>query len=101
MNSNLFRAETESPVGVLTIVTSDAGLRAILWPDDDPKRVRLEAAIDDPTHPVVAAVVVQLGEMPNQPKQKRLTRTPSQQPDRSVALGAVLVAEINNKASIA
>ncbi len=62
MNSNLFRAETESPVGVLTIVTSDAGLRAILWPDDDPKRVRLEAAIDDPTHPVVAAVVVQLGE---------------------------------------
>ena len=30
-----------SPVGILTLVASDAGLAAILWENDDPSRVRL------------------------------------------------------------
>ena len=31
----------ESPLGLLTLVGSDAGLRAILWADDDPARAGL------------------------------------------------------------
>ncbi len=30
----LYSAVTDSPVGALTIVASDRGLRAILWPTD-------------------------------------------------------------------
>ena len=62
MSSNLFSTVFESPVGLLTIVAGDAGVRAVLWPDDDPKRVRPADTSDDPAHPVVAAVVVQLAE---------------------------------------
>ncbi len=60
MNSTLFSTIVESPVGALTIVASDDGLRAILWPDDDPTRVRLTDTIDDPSHPVVAMAAGQL-----------------------------------------
>jgi len=35
-----------SPVGELTLVASAAGLRAILWPDERPGRVRLDEATD-------------------------------------------------------
>ena len=31
-----------TPVGALTLVASDVGLAAILWENDDPRRVRLE-----------------------------------------------------------
>lgn len=51
----------DSPVGPLTIIASDAGLRAILWPDED-TRISVGATRDDATHPIVAASVVQLGE---------------------------------------
>ncbi len=60
MNSTLFSATVQSPVGALTIVASDAGLRAILWPDDDPARVRVADPIDEPSHPVVAMTAHQL-----------------------------------------
>ena len=36
--------EFASPVGSLTLVASDAGLRAILWPGDDPGRAGLAGA---------------------------------------------------------
>ena len=62
MSSQLFSTVVDSPVGVLTIVASDDGLRAILWPDDDPSRVRLAETIEDPTHPVIAAAAGQLAE---------------------------------------
>ena len=62
MSSGLFSSVVDTPVGVLTIVASDAGVRAVLWPDDDPKRVRSGDAVDDPPHPVVAATVSQLQE---------------------------------------
>jgi len=62
MSSQLFSTVVDSPVGALTIVASDDGLRAILWPDDDPSRVRLAETIEDPSRPVIAATVVQLVE---------------------------------------
>ena len=34
-----------SPVGTLTLIASDAGLVAVLWPDDHPGRVRLGEAM--------------------------------------------------------
>lgn len=55
-----------SPVGPLTLVASDEGLRAVLWPGDDPARVPTAteavpvAAPGD--HPVLAATAVQLDE---------------------------------------
>ena len=42
-----------SPVGLLTLIASDAGLRAVLWENDRPGRVRLDAAVDEPDHPVL------------------------------------------------
>jgi methylated-DNA-[protein]-cysteine S-methyltransferase len=62
MTIPLFRAVVASPVGPLTLVASDVGLRAVLWPDDDPMRVRLAVSSDDPAHPVVAAAAAQLEE---------------------------------------
>ena len=60
----LYSAVTDSPVGVLTIVASDRGLRAILWPtdtdSDNDGRVPIGSATDDPEHPVVAATIDQL-----------------------------------------
>lgn len=50
-----------SPVGELTLVASDAGLRAVLWPDDAPDRVRFELPLhESATHPVLVAAAVQL-----------------------------------------
>lgn len=62
MNNPLFSTVIDSPVGALTIVASDGGVRAILWPDDDPARVRLDDTTDDSAHPVIAATVRQLSE---------------------------------------
>ena len=58
----LYRTSTDSPVGTLTLVASDAGLVAVLWPDDAPGRVRLAAAEERADHPVLARAVTQIGE---------------------------------------
>ncbi len=59
----LARAVVDSPIGPLTLVASDAGLRAILWPDEATGRVPLSGAIDDrPDHPVLVAAAGQLEE---------------------------------------
>ena len=50
----------ESPVGTLTLVASDAGLVAVLWPDDDPSRVRLGPLVDDADHPILREASAQL-----------------------------------------
>ena len=50
----------DSPVGRLTLVASDRGLAAILWPDDDPRRVRLGPLAEDPDHPILAETERQL-----------------------------------------
>ncbi len=52
----------ESPVGRLTLVASDQGLVAVLWPDDDPKRVRVGEPVDDPDHPLLIQARRELSE---------------------------------------
>lgn len=52
----------KSPVGDLKLVASDKGLAAILWPNDDPKRVRLSPLTEDHRHPVLKETERQLGE---------------------------------------
>ncbi len=49
-----------SPVGELTLVASDRGLVAILWPDDDPARVKLEERQRDPEQAILVATAHQL-----------------------------------------
>lgn len=49
-----------SPVGSLTLVASDDGLVAVLWENDDPKRVPLGALIEDINHPVLTETESQL-----------------------------------------
>lgn len=51
-----------SPVGRLTLVASDAGLAAVLWENDDPKRVPLPIAGEDAQHPVLRKAERQLQE---------------------------------------
>ncbi|WP_395746014.1 methylated-DNA--[protein]-cysteine S-methyltransferase [Prosthecobacter sp.] len=49
-----------SPVGRLTLVANDRGLAAVLWEDDDPKRVRLGDLQENKTHPVLVETERQL-----------------------------------------
>lgn len=51
-----------SPVGDLTLVANDRGLVAVLWPDDDPARVRLPAMQDHADHPVLMQARAQLAD---------------------------------------
>jgi methylated-DNA-[protein]-cysteine S-methyltransferase len=63
MSETLYRAIVDSPVGPLTLLASDAGLRAVLWDVDDEARVRVSARIvDRPDHEVLAAAARQLDE---------------------------------------
>ncbi|MCI4589187.1 methylated-DNA--[protein]-cysteine S-methyltransferase [Sphingobium sp. BYY-5] len=50
----------QSPVGALPLVASDMGLVAILWPDDNPSRVRLGRMEERPDHPVLVEAQAQL-----------------------------------------
>jgi len=51
-----------SPVGALTLVASERGLAAILWEDDDPRRVPLSPLVEDVVHPVLLETERQLTE---------------------------------------
>ena len=51
-----------SPVGELTLIASDRGLAAILWPDDDPRRVPLDEPFHDDAHPILLDTERQLNE---------------------------------------
>jgi methylated-DNA-[protein]-cysteine S-methyltransferase len=51
-----------SPVGELKLVASDKGLVAVLWPNDNPRRVRLDATVADEQHPVLVETERQLRE---------------------------------------
>lgn len=50
----------QSPVGVLTLVTSDSGLRAVLWENDTPRRVPLPTLTENPEHPILLETERQL-----------------------------------------
>jgi methylated-DNA-[protein]-cysteine S-methyltransferase len=53
----------ESPVGLLDIIASDDGIRAILFGPEDALRVPLvDQLIEDPDHPVVSVAARQLDE---------------------------------------
>jgi methylated-DNA-[protein]-cysteine S-methyltransferase len=52
----------KSPVGALTLVASDQGLCAILWPKDNPNRVRLPELTRDDDHPVLRKAEKELAE---------------------------------------
>lgn len=57
-----FTKTMASPVGVLTLIARDAGLSAVLWENDDPKRVRVGELIAAPEHPVLIQAERELGE---------------------------------------
>jgi methylated-DNA-[protein]-cysteine S-methyltransferase len=52
----------DSPVGKLTLVATDDGLAAILWENDDPRRVPLTISAEAPDHPVLVDAAGQLRE---------------------------------------
>lgn len=51
-----------SPTGKLKLVASDKGLVAILWENENPRRVRLDELREDPSHPVLCKTERQLEE---------------------------------------
>ncbi len=63
-DETLYETTTDSPVGTLTLVASDAGLRAVLWQIEREHRVRLGAVEGGPVDPngVLEAATTQLGE---------------------------------------
>jgi methylated-DNA-[protein]-cysteine S-methyltransferase len=50
----------DSPLGPLKLVASDSGLAAILWKDENPRRVLLGDLVEDPEHPVLVETERQL-----------------------------------------
>jgi methylated-DNA-[protein]-cysteine S-methyltransferase len=52
----------QSPVGRLKLVASARGLAAILWENDDPKRVRLSPPVEDKNNPVLLETERQLND---------------------------------------
>lgn len=52
----------DSPVGVLTLIASDAGLVAILWENDDPDRVRLGPVVEQADHAILERAERQLAQ---------------------------------------
>jgi methylated-DNA-[protein]-cysteine S-methyltransferase len=51
-----------SPLGCLKLVASEKGLAAILWENDDPRRIHLELTHEDNKHPVLRLAERQLSE---------------------------------------
>jgi hypothetical protein len=52
----------DSPVGLLRLVASNAGLAAVLWENDNPRRVRLVDQVKDNGHATLVEVERQLAE---------------------------------------
>lgn len=50
----------KTPVGELKLVANDRGLVAVLWENDDPARVKLPAAEENPRHPILKQAEQQL-----------------------------------------
>jgi methylated-DNA-[protein]-cysteine S-methyltransferase len=59
---NLVYKIIESPIGKLKLVASGKGLVAILWEDDNPRRVRLSQLEEDEKHPILVETEQQLSE---------------------------------------
>jgi methylated-DNA-[protein]-cysteine S-methyltransferase len=67
-NCNLKRNNTmtyvykfiDSPLGQLKLIASDKGLAAVLWENDDPRRVRLGPLVEDPDNRLLKEAEKQL-----------------------------------------
>ncbi|MES2961292.1 MAG: methylated-DNA--[protein]-cysteine S-methyltransferase [Pseudomonadota bacterium] len=57
-----FYKTTKTPVGNLKLIVSNQGLAAILWENDDPKRVRFAKLEENKTHPILLKCEKQLQE---------------------------------------
>src|SRR5258706_5508863 len=57
-----FYKTMKSPVGELKVVGSDKGLTAILWENDNPRRVRLDPLSEDKNHPMLLEAEHQLND---------------------------------------
>lgn len=62
MIESLSSTVIDSPVGELTLVASDVGLRAVLWPGDRPQRVAHADTVANPSHPMLVMATTQLAE---------------------------------------
>jgi methylated-DNA-[protein]-cysteine S-methyltransferase len=62
MEATLACKTMKSPVGEITLVASGKGLVAILWENDDPKRVRLSPMEENDKHLVLLEAERQLNE---------------------------------------
>jgi methylated-DNA-[protein]-cysteine S-methyltransferase len=60
--TQFFFKQVGSPVGVLRLYASEAGLAAILWENENPRRVRLGEIVPDDRHPRLLETERQLGE---------------------------------------
>ena len=58
----LYATTVPSPVGALRLVTTGRGLRAVLWEDDRPGRVKLDRIEEAPAHSVLLAARQELTE---------------------------------------
>jgi len=61
MTTSLISTTVPSPVGELTLVGSDAGLRAVLWPNERAGRVTFAEPLAAGSHPILDATATQLG----------------------------------------
>ena len=61
-SSSYFYKTMPSPLGLLTLVANDHGLAAVLWENDDPKRVNLSPLHEDTRHPMLLEAERQLQE---------------------------------------
>lgn len=59
---NYYHKKMKSPVGELKLITSDKGLVAILWEDDDPERIKIGETIEDNSNPTLLQTERQLAE---------------------------------------
>ncbi len=59
---NTFYKTMSSPLGRLNLVANERGLLAVLWENDDPRRVPLGPPKEDRHHPVLEETQRQLGE---------------------------------------
>ena len=62
LRMNLSYKLVNSPVGVLKLVASDKSLVAILWENDDRRRVRLGDLVEKPHHPLLVRTEMELRE---------------------------------------
>ena len=52
----------DSPIGKLKLVASTKGLAAVLWENDNPRRVRLDDLVEDAQHPILSRTEAELKE---------------------------------------